>query len=400
MQRVCAAALLNSGSTTIKNPGKSKDDLASLSVIRQLGALIEEDEDNLIINSNGIHPVSSELNCGESGLGLRMFAPIAAISSKAMSLKGEGSLLTRPMHFFDEIFPTLGITIKSNEGKLPINIQGPIQPRDIAIDASLSSQFLTGLLFAFAKSCTSSTKITVKYLVSKPYIDLTLQVLEEFNYNVTNHRYEQFIIEPPLVNNRDRVVTIEGDWSGAAFLLVAGAVSGEITVDGLLNDSTQADKAIVQALQLAGAELINSGNSFHLKKSDLKGFEFDATHCPDLFPPLVALAVHCKGETRLKGVSRLKHKESDRAQSLKQEFEKMGAVIHIEDNDMVINCTNVIDAEVSSHHDHRIAMACAVAALGAKEKTTITEAEAITKSYPDFYDHLQRCNVSLQIFDN
>ena len=401
MQRVCAGALLNTGRTTILNPGNSKDDLASLSVIQQLGATIHNDGQTLLIDSHGILPVSAEINCGESGLGLRMFAPIAAISSKFISIKGSGSLTNRPMHFFDEIFPILGITVSTNKGKLPITIQGPLHPKDISVDGSLSSQFLTGLLFAFAYACIAETKITVDNLVSKPYIDLTLKVLKDFGYNVTHHDHQEFIIQPATAYSRDRVISIEGDWSGAAFLLVAGAISGSITVSGVSTESAQADKAIIGALHKAGAEIINSGTSITIKRSALKGFQFDATNCPDLFPPLVALAVHCKGTTTLKGVSRLKHKESDRALTLKEEFEKMGASIIMDDDDMLIDCsTNICGAELSSHHDHRIAMACAVAALGATGSTVVTGAEAISKSYPEFYSHLQLCKASLEIVND
>ena len=152
MQRACALALIREGETIIFNPGKSNDDIAALDVIQKLGATIKKSEGNLIISSKGIKPLSSEINCGESGLGLRMFAPIAALSSQEIILNGSGSLLQRPMNFFDEIFPLLDIKIESNHGKLPIKINGPLQPVDITIDGSLSSQFLTGLLMAYAKA--------------------------------------------------------------------------------------------------------------------------------------------------------------------------------------------------------------------------------------------------------
>src|SRR5205085_799737 len=142
--------------------------------------------ERLKIKNGEIRNAAGEINCGESGLGIRMFAPIAALSSKEIIITGEGSLLNRPMDLFDEIFPQLGVSIRSNNGKLPIRIKGPLQPRDITIDGSLSSQFLTGLLFAYGKAATKPVTITVKNLKSKPYIDLTLQMMKHFGYGVEN----------------------------------------------------------------------------------------------------------------------------------------------------------------------------------------------------------------------
>ena len=168
MQRACAAALLHSGKTVIHNPGKSNDDLAALDIIQKLGAAVNETADGTIaIESTGIHPASGEMNCGESGLSIRMFTPIAALSAQPITVNGTGSLLKRPMDFFDEIFPQLDIAIDSNNGMLPLKIKGPLQPKDISIDGSLSSQFLTGLLMAFAKAATSRVTITVNNLHSR-----------------------------------------------------------------------------------------------------------------------------------------------------------------------------------------------------------------------------------------
>lgn len=397
MQRACAAALLHEGETVISNPGNSNDDMAALDVIQKLGAVItRKTAEQIAVESKGVRPVSGEMNCGESGLGIRMFTPIAALSKQSITINGTGSLVTRPMDFFDEIFPKLGISIQSNNGKLPLQIQGPLQPNDITIDGSLSSQFLTGLLMAYGKAVTQPVTITVSNLKSKPYIDLTLQVMKHFGYDVANNNFESFTISPVNQSTGKPVnYTVEGDWSGGAFLLVAGATSGNITVKGLDVFSTQADKAILQALMDSGCTISIEEKQIVIGPpatgvNGLKAFHFNATDCPDLFPPLVALASCCNGTTVIEGVSRLAHKESNRGLTLQEEFGKMGIEIKLQDDLMLVEGgTRLKGATVHSHHDHRIAMACAVAAFNAAGETVIEEAEAINKSYPDFYEHIK-----------
>jgi 3-phosphoshikimate 1-carboxyvinyltransferase len=401
MQRACAAALLTNGVTTITNPGKSNDDLAALDVIQKLGAAVNRIDANTIqIVSTGIHPANKEINCGESGLGIRMFTPIAALSSQAITINGTGSLLTRPMDFFDQILPQLGVSIQSNQGKLPLHIQGPLEPANITVDGSLSSQFLTGLLMAYGAAGAKDTTITVDNLKSKPYIDLTLQVMEHFGWTVTHENHERFHfnIAPASNEPKKMAYTVEGDWSGAAFLLVAGAIAGGIVIKGLDVFSTQADKAVLQALIDSGCSISIQAEQIEIAPLPLKAFHFNATDCPDLFPPLVALAACCEGTTVIEGVERLTHKESNRALTLQEEFAKLGIAIDLQDNLMLIKGgTGIQTASVHSRHDHRIAMACAVAGLKANGPVEIADADAINKSYPNFYEHMQALGANIQI---
>lgn len=387
MQRAVAAALLAKGKTTIHNPGLSNDCIAALEVAENLGAMVKRVNEDIEITSKGIQPFYDEINCGESGLGIRMFTPIAALSTLPITINGHGSLVTRPMHFFEEVLPQLGVEIKSQGGKLPLEIKGPLQAKDITIDGSLSSQFLTGLLMAFG-SVADKAKITVKDLKSKPYIALTLHIMEHFGVKVRQENFEVFHFDKKQEYKAGEY-TVEGDWSGAAFLLVAAAVAGKAEVHHLNTLSAQSDKAIMEALEKAGAEILPGVFTMIVVKKELNAFEIDATDCPDLFPPLVALAANCKGITKIKGVSRLAHKESDRGLTLQQEFGKMGIRIDLEGDVMLVHGgTGIKGAIVHSHNDHRIAMACAVAALTADGAVTIENAEAINKSYPEFYDHL------------
>jgi len=281
-----------------------------------------------------------------------------------------------------------------------LHIQGPLQPTNIEVDGSLSSQFLTGLLMAYGAAGANGVTITVKDLKSKPYIDLTLQVMKSFGWEITHENHERFHFNLPTKSSvaKQLTYTVEGDWSGGAFLLVAGAIAGDIVVKGLDVYSTQADKAVLQALIDSGCRISIQSEQIEIGPMPLKAFHFNATDCPDLFPPLVALAACCEGTTVIEGVSRLTHKESNRALTLQDEFGKMGIEITLQDDLMLIKGgTGLKQAAVHSRHDHRIAMACAVAALKADGPVSIAEAEAINKSYPNFYEHLQQLGVQVNI---
>ncbi|HVY76108.1 MAG TPA: 3-phosphoshikimate 1-carboxyvinyltransferase [Puia sp.] len=407
MQRACAAALACRGESIVRNPGISNDDNAAIGVIRTLGAKVENRGDGALhISSSGVRPVNRFVNCGESGLGIRMFAPLVALSEDEMTIEGEGSLLSRPMHFFDEIFPQLGVKVQSNQGRLPLQLKGPLKPANIQTDGSLSSQFLTGLLMAFAAADARDVSIGVTNLKSRPYIDLTLKVMRDFGLKVPENRnYKSFYFLPePWVKPAQPIeYTVEGDWSGGAFLLVAGATAGNCTVRGLDPESTQADKAILQALKDAGASLRVGKQEISVgmpESGSLQGFHFDATDCPDLFPPLVALAAAAHGSSFIKGVSRLAHKESDRALTLQEEFSKLGVDILLNGDVMGVKGTPLLHAgTVHSRHDHRIAMATAVAALRANGPVMIEKAEAINKSYPDFFKDIERLGASVHVLN-
>jgi 3-phosphoshikimate 1-carboxyvinyltransferase len=399
MQRACAAALIKGGETILHNPGISADDKAALDIIQQLGALVTEKEENIIIKSNGVKPINPSINCGESGLSVRMFTPIASLHNDVVTINGHGSLTKRPLHFFNEVLPLLGITCKSNNGYLPLEVKGPLQPTNIEIDGSLSSQFLTGLLMAFSAVNAHDVTINVNDLASKPYIDLTLQVMKDFGLKVPTHdNYTSFHFGNQYykeLSSQPFNYTVEGDWSGGAFLLVAGAINGNIEVSGLDVFSAQADKAILQALMQAEAIMSVEIEKITIRQNKLKAFHFNATDCPDLFPPLVALAAYCQGTSVIEGVNRLTHKESNRGLTLQEEFGKMGVDITLQDDLMIIKGGNQIKgALVSSHGDHRIAMASAVAALKAEGEIQIEGAEAVNKSYPAFWQHLEKLQTS------
>lgn len=386
-QRAIAAAMLAQGQSRIINPSYCDDSLAAMSIAVSLGAKVEPDTDELKITGCG-ELKETKLNCGESGLAIRMFSPIAALFPAEITISGGGSLKKRPMSMIEEALSQLGVQCKSSGGFLPLTIHGPIKGGNLEIDGSVSSQLLTGLLMALPLAVKNSV-IKVNDLKSKPYIDMTLQILKDFGISIENKDYNNFYI-PGNQSFKSRKYSVESDWSGGAFLLVAGAINGHLEIEGLNSVSKQSDMAIISALKKAGALIKIANDKIEISKSDMKGFEFDATESPDLFPPLVALASYCKGETIIKGISRLVFKESNRAVSLKEEFGKMNIRIDLDDDLMKIRGGNVAGARVFSHDDHRIAMAVSIAALGATGIVSVKDSQCVSKSYPGFYDDLRQ----------
>lgn len=387
LQRLIAGAFLAEGQSVIRYKTLSEDARAGLNLIKLLGAIVEKD-DNVIKITGGFNNPNSELLIGESGLGLRMFTPILALKKDIFIITGKGSLLNRPVDFIVKTLIDFGIDTQSNNGKLPLSIKGPYKKTRVNVDGEFSSQLLTGLLMALPLAETNS-ELLVTNLKSKPYIDLTIQTLNKFGIEINHDNYELFKI-PANQKYKPINITTEGDWSGAAFLVVAGAIAGKIRITDIDLNSAQGDKAIVEVVEKAGAKVERFGNSLLIIKKELKAFEYDATHTPDLFPPLVALAINCKGRSIIHGVNRLIHKESNRALTLKKEFEKIGAKITLEGDKMLIEGSKITGAKVSSHNDHRIAMALAVAGLQAEGEMLIQDSEAVGKSWPEFFDDIRK----------
>lgn len=386
MLRATAAALLSKGQSLIENPSFCNDALTGLRIAEELGARLRR-EDRCVKITGGRFLQKNLLNCQESGLCMRMFTPIAALDNRNIIVTGRGSLLSRPVSMMEEPLNTLGASCISTNGFLPLKVKGPIKGGEVKIDGSLSSQFLTGLLMALPL-CEEDSEIGVENLKSKPYVAMTLALLNLFGISISyEENFEHFSIQGKQYY-QNTTYTVEGDWSGASFLLVAGAICGQVEVLNLQKDSLQADKRILEALILAEAEISIKNNTVSVKKSDLKAFEFDATECPDLFPPLTALACYCSGKSLISGVERLRYKESDRAQALLSEFSKLGAKIRIIENRMEIEGPQLKGGNINSHNDHRIAMAGAVAGLNTENGVHIKGWECVSKSYPHFFEDL------------
>lgn len=391
MQRAVAAAALCLGTSEITRPSLCNDGLSAIACARALGAEVTVSSEKVTVKGRAV-PVGKKLDCGESGLCMRMFAPIAATFDTELELIGKGSLLARPVGMLESTLRELDAMCKTNRGKPPVAVRGPIHGGKLEVDGSQSSQFVSGLLMALP-ICKEDSVLKVKNLKSKPYVAMTLELLQKFGVKVkVNERLEEFAIKGGQQYSPAKY-EVEGDWSGAAFLLVAGAIAGSVTVEGLQKESRQADKVVIDALEKAGAAMKVSDRCVFVEKGKLAAFDFDATDCPDLFPPLAVLACSCKGTSKLKGAERLKGKESDRAATLASELGKLGAKIAVNGDEMAITGAQLHGGQVDSHHDHRIAMACAVAALNCHGKVEIKNEECVSKSYPQFFEDLKSLKV-------
>lgn len=391
-QRAIAAGLLARGLTVIRNPSSCNDSVAAMGMARALGASVDREADRISVKGSPDTSGTVMLDCGESGLALRMFAPIAALFADNVTMTGEGSLVRRPVTMIAQALEQLGVKVRTTGGFLPVKLSGRLRSGRAFIDGSSGSQLLTGLLMALPLA-DGETWLDVTNLTSKPYIGLTVGLLADFGITVKNDGFRSFVI-PGNQSYRAHDYTVEGDWSGAAFLLVSGAIAGRVTVDGLNPHSLQADRAILQALDEAGAGLVTGPCGITATRSVLRAFTIDATDSPDLFPPLAALAAMCDGTSRIRGVGRLQHKESNRADAIADVMATMGINVRFHDNDMLITGSRPHGAVVSSHNDHRMAMMAAVMATCATGPVTITGAEAVAKSYPGFYDDLARLGAS------
>ena len=404
-QRAIAAALLAEGTSVLSGIEMCDDTAAALRVVQALGAKVENTAPGTYTIIGGLDPRSNTLDIGESGLSTRLFTPIASLCGTPVTITGHSTILKRPMDMMTGPLRALGVEVSDSKGCLPITVRGPMQGGEVEIDGSASSQFLTGLLISLPLAARDTT-VRVKDLRSIPYVDMTIAVMDAFGVDVDHRDYEEFYI-PGAQTYSPITMTIEGDWSAASCLLVAGATAGcggtghgglngaGVTVKNLNPVSLQADVAIIEALSRAGAHIEQTKDSVTVSRRELRAFSFDATDCPDLFPALAALAASCEGTSEIIGTARLAHKESDRASAIASEYGKLGIEVDLSREDVMRITGGTIrgGATVESFGDHRMAMSLATAALNASSPVTITGAECVSKSYGDFWEDFHKLKV-------
>ena len=332
---------------------------------------------------NALKNGESTCDCIESGSTLRFMIPVAAALGKTVTFLGSGKLPQRPIGDYLRLLPEHGVKCES-EGGLPLTISGQLKSGRYEIAGDISSQYITGLLLALPVLEGDSEIVLTTPLQSKPYVDMTLSVMNAYGVEVKETENGYFIKGSQSYKIMD--FTVEGDWSQAAFFLVAGALGGDVTVCGADVNSTQGDKKIVDILRRFGADITVFENCVRCKAGDLCGIDIDAADIPDMVPSLAVVAAFASGKTVITGAQRLRFKESDRIESVVTNLKKMGVNVTETPDGMEIVGGAVNGAEIDGYNDHRIVMAFAVASAYANGKTVISDCESINKSYPTFFD--------------
>ena len=368
--RLLICAGLAEGKSLIKGISTSEDILATRDCLEELGASITGDGDAWTVQGVDAKKSSPILfRCRESGSTLRFFIPIASLCGREVRFEGSERLMSRPLSVYEGIFKSRGLLFDA-DGKR-VTIQGPLTPGTYEMDGSVSSQFVSGLLFALSLLEGDSAIKLIPPVESRPYIDMTIASLKEFGVEAS-WQGENVIAIPGNQKYTACDATVEGDWSNAAFLIAMGA-----KVEGLNEDSLQGDKICVE----------------YFKELDKGCAELDISDCPDLGPVLMAYAALRHGCV-LHGAERLKIKESDRGEAMKAELAKFGVQVDIDGGDITVGSgIHAPTEQISSHNDHRIAMAMTIPCL--KTGGVITGAEAVAKSYPDFFEVLSKISKNL-----
>ncbi|HIZ54889.1 MAG TPA: 3-phosphoshikimate 1-carboxyvinyltransferase [Firmicutes bacterium] len=392
--RAVIAAALSKGDSEIQNLALSNDIRATMRAMENLGAVFSLSDAILAgqpgaVRVSGIQssPQTVEIDCGESGSTLRFLIPVAAALGVSARFAGKGKLPERPIMPYLESLPAKGITF-DYANTMPFSISGQLQSGTFVIDGGISSQFVTGLLFALPLLEQGGIIQIRGRLESKPYADMTMDVLGKFGIQIFEKHGEsaQYIVEK-CQNYTPCIYRIENDYSQAAFFGVAGALSGPITLVGLPENSRQGDRAIFDILQQAGAEVLRQGDTITVSPGSLHGFSVDVSDIPDLVPVLTVLACACQGKTRMTGAARLKIKESDRLTAIADCLNRIGGHVRTGQDWLEIDGgPRLSGGTVSSFNDHRIAMSAGIAALYADGPVILQGAESVQKSYPGFWE--------------
>lgn len=396
-QRMLIAAALSAGTSRISAPLCSEDTEATLRAVKALGARVAVAEDCwTVTGAKPLKGAEEPVDCGDSGATLRFMVPVAALAVGSSMFVLGGSLEQRPVKPLLQSLKQLGAEarIQSRGGRTAVHVSGGgIAGGNASMRGDVSSQFVSGLMFACPKARADTAIALTTPLESKGYVQMTRQVLAEHSVKVAISKDFNRITIPAHQEYQPCAHRVPGDFSSAAFLLAAAAVTpSEVHVKNLDVETMQGDKAIIDVLKRMGVkgkvcsgevEIAGSG-------SVLDALDVDARDVPDLVPVCAALACYARGTSVIHDAQRLRYKESDRLLSLYLELKKMGAAITMDQNSLAVEGPCALRGSVvNPHNDHRIAMACAVAALGASGETTIQDAECVRKSYPRFFHDLQ-----------
>ncbi len=382
---LCCAALAQ-GKSVIKGIQLSDDIKATMEGLVSLElANIEVHDDSMIV-MGGLRPSGERrvVDCIESGSTLRFLLPLSLIYGGGVTeFRGKGRLMQRPLNVYDDVFEKSGIIVKRKESS--IIVSGEILDGSCSIPGNISSQFVTGLLFALPLIQNDSIISLTTKIESGGYIDMTRAMQERFDVSTTYNFSEGFSIKGcQQYKNTD--IEVEGDYSHAAFYLVAAAIGGSITLTGLSKETCQGDRSVIDILKRMGADISEDEGGIHVKKSILRSVEIDASEIPDIIPVLSVAACAAEGNTHIYNAGRLKIKECDRLSAVASELNALGAkILRGEDCLTIKGVGKLKGGKCFSHNDHRMAMTLAVASIICKENVELEGFDCVSKSAPAFW---------------
>src|SRR3989454_2085292 len=383
--RALVASLLSQGETIIQGASECDDIDRTLEAIRSLGAKVQIQNSRVVSSGTGkLASCIDPIDCGESGASLRFLTAIAGTSPTRTTLRASERLAKRPLEPLLKAMETLGAStaISENKDGSEVKVQGPLKGGEAWIRGDISSQFISGLLFAAPLALTDVTVHVKGRLESRRYVEMTLDVLKRHGISIDVEDNDFHIPAPQKYAGAFHEVP--GDFSSAAFLIAGAGIAGEeITVSGLNPGSLEPDAVFLKVIDRMGLEVRNVGQTLNVKGSKLAPFDFDAIDNPDLVPPLEVLGCFAKGTSEIRGVKTLRSKETNRLQTIPAELGKMGAKISVNDDVVRIKGGGLAGSEIDSKHDHRVAMSCAIASIGATGDSSIRKAEVGSKSYPE-----------------
>lgn len=380
LHRILVAAALSDAPCKIFCSASSDDADATVRCLNALGARITREDDGFSVTPVGTVAEGCVLDCGESGTTLRFMLPVSCVLGADATVTGRGRLPLRPIGALTDTLTAGGVTLSRE--RLPLALSGRLAYGEYAVDGSVSSQYVSGLLLALGSLKDKSVLTAEGTAVSRGYIDMTLDAMKTFGVEVSR-KGNRYVIDGGGYRS-PRTVTAEGDWSGAAFPLAAGILAGDVTVTGLNPDSAQRDKKMVDIVRLMGGDIVFVDNGVRARKSALHAVTADLSDVPDLAPVLSVLAAAAEGESVFTGVNRLRDKESDRLRAVAENLDAMGTETRIGEDSLTV-CGGKIKSGFCAlgYGDHRMVMSAAVAALAVGGE--VTDGECVSKSYPAFF---------------
>lgn len=395
--RAVIAAALCKTKTSVCGVGFNDDIIATLNAVKALGAKVEIKGGAALIDGIRAPADNAVIDCGESGSTLRFLIPVAAAFGVNATFRGRGRLPERPITVFTDCLTKKGVTFNYN-GTMPFSVSGRLKSGVFEVDGSVSSQFVTGLLFALPIIEGDSEIVFTSPLQSKPYADMTVSVLGDFGVEISETERGYFVKGGQQYRFENEYF-VEGDYSGAAFMLCAGALGKSVECKGLRLDSLQGDRAVLDILKAMNAE-VKQSETVTVSGQRLKAVKVNAQNIPDLVPVIAATAACAEGVTVITGAQRLRIKESDRLKTTTEMLNALGAGVAETEDGLIINGKQTLSGGITqSYGDHRIAMAAAVAATRCKGGVIIRGAECVSKSYPDFFEDYKRLGGKADVID-